>query len=98
MHWDAIRSAFYPLKDRTTGDDSYPMSACRIGPGPPSSTFTNFIEVGGNVGIDSYAYKAYEGRPLPDDMQEVPAEEWIKSSWLRQDAVVSEQSLPMPYV
>src|ERR1035437_28220 len=26
LHWDAIRSAFYPLKYRTTGDDSYGIS------------------------------------------------------------------------
>jgi hypothetical protein len=63
----------------------------------PSPTFIQFIDVGKNVGNDSYAYKAYQGMTLPDDMQEVPAEEWIKSDWLRQDAVVSEQSLSMPF-
>jgi hypothetical protein len=29
-------------------------------------------------------------------MEEVPAEAWIKSSWLKDDAVVSEQTIPMP--
>ena len=29
-------------------------------------------------------------------MEEVPAEAWIKSSWLKDDAVVSEQSILMP--
>ena len=44
----------------------------------------------------SIAYRAYEGKPLPAEMEEVPAEAWIKSSWLREDAVVSEQTVPMP--
>jgi len=62
-----------------------------------SPTFAHFVEVGRNVGFDSYAYKAYEGAAEPGDMQEVPAEAWIKSSWLRQDAAVSEQSQSMPF-
>jgi hypothetical protein len=63
----------------------------------PSPTFIYFIDVEINLGFDSYAFKAFEGMALPDDMQEVPAEDWIKSSWLRHDAAVSEQSLHMPF-
>lgn len=62
-----------------------------------SSTFVKFIEVGADLGFDSLARRAYEGQNLPDEMEDVPAEAWIKSSWLRNDAVVSEQSLSMPF-
>jgi len=61
-----------------------------------SPTFAHFIEVGKEIDFDSIAYRAYERKPLPNEMEEVPAETWIKSSWLRQDAVVSEQTVPMP--
>jgi len=52
--------------------------------------------VGKDVDFDSVAYRAYEGKPVPNEMEEVPAEAWIKSPWLRDDAVVCEQSIPMP--
>ncbi len=61
-----------------------------------SPTFAHFIGVGKEIDFDSIAYRAYEGKPLPSEMEEVPAEAWIKSSWLRQDAVVFEQTVPMP--
>jgi IrrE N-terminal-like domain len=63
----------------------------------PSPSFVNFIEAGSNVGFDSLVYRAYEGQKLPNEMEEVPAEAWITSFWLRDDAVVSEQSLSMPF-
>jgi hypothetical protein len=61
-----------------------------------SPTFAHFIEVGKEIDFDSVAYRAYEGKPLPGEMEEVPAEAWIKSSWLKEDAVVSEQTVQMP--
>jgi len=62
----------------------------------PSPSFVNFIEPGASLGFDSLALAAHEGRTLTDEMEEVPAEAWIKSSWLKDDAVVSEQSILMP--
>jgi len=62
----------------------------------PSPSFVNFIEPGASLGFDSLALAAYEGRTLTGEMEEVPAESWIKSSWLKDDAVVSEQSILMP--
>jgi hypothetical protein len=61
-----------------------------------SPAFAYFIEVGKGIDFDSIAYRAYEGKPLPNEMEEVPAGAWIKSFWLREDAVVCEQTLPMP--
>ena len=62
----------------------------------PSPTFVNFIEPGAPLGYDSLALAAHEGRPVSGEMEEVPAENWVKSSWLKDDAVVSEQSILMP--
>ena len=62
----------------------------------PSPSFVNFIEPGASLGFDSLALAAHEDRTLTDQMEEVPAEAWIKSSWLKEDAVVSEQSIFMP--
>jgi hypothetical protein len=62
----------------------------------PSPSFVNFIEPDAPLGFDSLALAAHEGRTLMDEMEEVPAEAWIKSSWLKDDAVVSEQSILMP--
>jgi IrrE N-terminal-like domain len=61
-----------------------------------SPKFTYFINVGKDIDLNSIAYRAYEGKPLPNEMEEVPAEAWITSSWLREDAVVFEQTVPMP--
>lgn len=63
----------------------------------PSQSFVNFVDVNNTVGFDSFANRGYDGRDIPDEMADVPAEAWIKSSWLRDDAVLSEQSLWMPY-
>ena len=62
----------------------------------PSPSFVNFIEPGAPLGFDSLALAAHEGRALADEMEEVPAEAWIKSPWPNDDAVVSEQSISMP--
>lgn len=61
-----------------------------------SPIFVHFIEVGKEIDLASIAYRAYEAKPLPGEMEEVPAEAWIKSSWLKEDAVISEQTVPMP--
>ena len=61
-----------------------------------SPTFAHFIEVGKKIDFDSIARRAYEGKPLPGEMEDVPAEAWVKSSWLREGAVISEQTVPMP--
>ena len=62
----------------------------------PSPSFINFIEPGAPLGFDSLALAAHQGRIPPGEMEEVPADAWIKSSWLKDDAVVSEQSILMP--
>lgn len=62
-----------------------------------SPTFSYFIQPGNTVGFDTQAYRAFQGNVLASEMQEVPAEEWIASTWLRKDAVVSEQSQSMPF-
>ena len=61
-----------------------------------SPTFSHFIEIGKEIDFDSIAYRAYEGKPLPGEMEEVPAEAWTQSYWLKKGAVMSEQTVPMP--
>jgi hypothetical protein len=61
-----------------------------------SPSFVNFIEPGVPLGLESLALAAHQGQTPPGVMEEVPAEAWIKSSWLKDDAVVSEQSILMP--
>ena len=61
-----------------------------------SPTFAHFIEVGKEIDFDSIAYRAYESKPLPGEMEEVPAEAWIKSSWLREDAVFVSRRCQCP--
>lgn len=60
-----------------------------------SPSFTHFVEVGKEIDLDSVAYRAYEGKSLPDGMEDVPAA-WIKSYWLKEDAEVSEETVSMP--
>ena len=55
------------------------------------------VNVGESLGSDSFAAKAFEGKPIPDEMRDVPAEEWISSLWLREDARIEEQSIFMPH-
>lgn len=61
-----------------------------------SPTFAYFIEAGKDVAFDSIAYRSYKGKALLKEMEEVPAEAWIKSFWLREDALVCEQTVAMP--
>lgn len=62
----------------------------------PSQTFPYWIKVGRAVGSDSWTAKAFEGKQLPAFMEDVPAEDWTSSSWLRTEAQLKEQSIPMP--
>lgn len=62
-----------------------------------SATFSHFIEVGKEVDLDSVAHRVYESKTLPTEMEEVPAEAWIKSYWLKENATVSEQCVVMPF-
>jgi len=62
-----------------------------------SPTFTHFIQPGKQVGFDTQASRAFDGKTLPGEMEEVPAEDWINSTWLRKEAVVSEQSQSVPF-
>jgi hypothetical protein len=61
-----------------------------------SPTFTYFVDVGKEIDFDSVAYRAYKGQALPGEMEDVPAGAWIRSTWLKEDAVVSEQTIAMP--
>jgi hypothetical protein len=61
-----------------------------------SPTFTHFVDVGKEIDFDSVAYRAYKGQALPGEMEDVPADAWIRSTWLKEDAVVSEQTIAMP--
>jgi IrrE N-terminal-like domain len=62
----------------------------------PSPKFAYWIAVGERVGVDTIAGRLFEGKGQPSGMVEVPAEEWITSKWLTNDAVISEQSLLLP--
>ncbi len=63
----------------------------------PSPSFAFFVQVGKQVGFDSFARRALEGKRVPEEMEEVPAADWISSYWLREDAVVSEQTVAVPF-
>ena len=62
-----------------------------------SPSFTHFVKVGQNIGYDSMARLAYERKGPVTEMQEVPAEEWIASEKLLENATVLEQSQAMPF-
>jgi hypothetical protein len=62
----------------------------------PSPSFNYYVPVGNKIGHDSIAARAFDGKPVPDVMEEVPAEDWISSYWLRQDACIQEQVIAMP--
>ena len=61
-----------------------------------SPRFTHFVEVGKEIDPASVAYRAYEGKSLPNGMEDVPAAAWISSYWLKEDAEVSEETISMP--
>ena len=63
----------------------------------PSSRFNHWIPVGEKLGVDSFAAGALAGKVIPQEMQEVAAEEWISSNWLVDNAVICEQTIPMPH-
>ncbi len=61
-----------------------------------SPSFVHWVKVGQEAGEGSFAARALAGQPVPDDMQEVAAGEWVSSYWLRDDAVIWEQAVAMP--
>lgn len=63
----------------------------------PSPTFHYWPKVGDKIGDGSVAARLLADQSVTGDMEEVSAEEWISSFWLRQGAVIKEQSLLMPY-
>jgi hypothetical protein len=62
----------------------------------PSPSFNYWVPVGNKVGYDSIAARAFDGKPVPNGMEEVPAENWVSSYWLLKDARIQEQAIAMP--
>jgi hypothetical protein len=62
----------------------------------PSPRFIHWVPVGQEISSGTFAAQVFEGKATPGEMQEVAAGEWISSSYLLQDAVIWEQSVPMP--
>lgn len=50
----------------------------------------------GNLSPDSYAFDAFEGRPIPHTFESVPASAWLFEKGLKPDARILEHSVPMP--
>jgi hypothetical protein len=63
----------------------------------PSPRFIHWVGVGQDLSSGTFAAQVFEGKSAPGEMQEVAAEEWISSAHLLQDAVIWEQSIPMPF-
>ena len=63
----------------------------------PSPRFIHWVPVGQDISSGTFASQAFEGKSIPGEMEEVAAAEWISSSHLLQDAVIWEQSIPMPF-
>jgi uncharacterized protein DUF955 len=61
-----------------------------------SGRFAYWIPVGSNLGYDSLAARTFQNKSIPATMEEVPAEAWIDSSRLIDDAIISEQTIAMP--
>jgi hypothetical protein len=63
----------------------------------PSPSFKYWVRVGDEIGYDSLAAQVVRGKTVSDEMEEVPAEDWISSSWLKEGSQIKEQSIAMPY-
>jgi hypothetical protein len=61
----------------------------------PSEEFVRWIRKG-SVRQDSYAFDAFEGRPVPATFESVPASAWLFEKGLKPDAYILEHSVPMP--
>lgn len=61
-----------------------------------SGKFPYWIPVGERAGVNSVAARLIAGNSVQEGMVEVPAEDWIASNRLVDDAMISEDSLRMP--
>jgi len=61
----------------------------------PSEEFVRWVRKG-SVSQDSYAFDAFEGRPVPTTFESVPASAWLFEKGLKADARILEHSVPMP--
>lgn len=61
----------------------------------PSEEFVRWVRKG-SVRQDSYAFDAFEGRPVPTAFESVPASAWLFENGLKPDARILEHSVPMP--
>jgi hypothetical protein len=61
----------------------------------PSEEFVRWVR-NGNVREESYAFDAFEGRPVPPTFESVPASAWLFEKGLKPDARILEHSIPMP--
>jgi hypothetical protein len=61
----------------------------------PSEEFVRWVR-NGNVREESYAFDAFEGRPVPPTFKLVPASAWLFEKGLKPDARILEHSIPMP--
>jgi len=61
----------------------------------PSEEFVRWVRKG-SVRQDSYAFDAFEGRPVPATFEFVPASAWLFEKGLKPDARILEHSVPMP--
>ncbi len=62
----------------------------------PSGNFTYWVRVGQELGEESLASKLLLRVSNRSDLEDVPAAEWISSSWLREGAELKEQTIAMP--
>jgi hypothetical protein len=60
-----------------------------------SEEFVRWIRKG-NLSPNSYAFDAFENKPLPTVFEFVPASAWLFESGLKPDARILEHSVPMP--
>jgi hypothetical protein len=61
----------------------------------PSEEFVRWVRKG-SLRPDSYAFDAFEGRPVPATFESVPASAWLFETGLKPDARILEHSVPMP--
>lgn len=60
-----------------------------------SGEFVRWVRKG-NVREESYAFDAFEGKPIPATFESVPASAWLFENGLKPDARILEHSVPMP--
>ncbi len=60
----------------------------------PSEEFVRWVRKG-SLRPDSYAFDAFEGRPVPATFESVPASAWLFETGLKPDSRILEHSVPM---